>query len=67
MHWMTAAELALGYRKKTFSPVEVTQHLLARIQRVFCKQTKGVNDCNGTQAGHQQNVVFIDSYGARTA
>lgn len=31
MHWMTAAELALGYRKKTFSPVEVTQHLLARI------------------------------------
>lgn len=31
MHWMTAAELALGYRKKTFSPVEVTKHLLARI------------------------------------
>ncbi len=31
MHWMTAAELALGYRKKTFSPVEVTQHLLGRI------------------------------------
>ncbi len=31
MHWMTAAELALGYRKRSFSPVEVTQHLLARI------------------------------------
>jgi aspartyl-tRNA(Asn)/glutamyl-tRNA(Gln) amidotransferase subunit A len=31
MQWMTAAELALGYRKKAFSPVEVTQHLLARI------------------------------------
>ena len=31
MHWMTAAELALGYRKKSFSPVEVTQHLLNRI------------------------------------
>jgi aspartyl-tRNA(Asn)/glutamyl-tRNA(Gln) amidotransferase subunit A len=31
MHWMTAAELASGYRKKSFSPVEVTQHLLNRI------------------------------------
>ena len=31
MHWMTAAELASGYRKKAFSPVEVTQHLLNRI------------------------------------
>ena len=31
MHWMTAAELASGYRKKAFSPVEVTQHLLSRI------------------------------------
>lgn len=31
MQWMTAAELALGYRKRSFSPVEVTQHLLARI------------------------------------
>ena len=31
MQWRTAAELALGYRKKDFSPVEVTQHLLNRI------------------------------------
>ena len=31
MHWMTASELASGYRKRTFSPVEVTQHLLTRI------------------------------------
>lgn len=31
MHWMTAAELASGYRKKAFSPVEVTQQLLNRI------------------------------------
>ena len=31
MHWMTAAELALGYRKRAFSPVEVTRHLLNRI------------------------------------
>jgi aspartyl-tRNA(Asn)/glutamyl-tRNA(Gln) amidotransferase subunit A len=31
MHWMTAAELASGYRKKAFSPVEVTRHLLNRI------------------------------------
>jgi len=31
MQWMTAAELALGYRKKDFSPVEVTQYLLNRI------------------------------------
>ncbi len=31
MHWMTAAELARGYRKGSFSPVEVTQHLLVRI------------------------------------
>ena len=34
MHWMTAAELALGYRKRSFSPVEVTQHLLARIDEL---------------------------------
>lgn len=31
MHWMTAAELASGYRQKTFSPVEVTKQLLNRI------------------------------------
>jgi aspartyl-tRNA(Asn)/glutamyl-tRNA(Gln) amidotransferase subunit A len=34
MHWMTAAELALGYRKKTFSPIDVTKHLLSRIDEL---------------------------------
>ena len=37
MHWMTAAELASGYRKRAFSPVEVTQHLLARIEALDSK------------------------------
>ena len=32
MHWMTATELASGYRNKTFSPVEIVQHLLQRIE-----------------------------------
>ena len=31
MHWMTAAEIAKGYRNKTFSPVELTKSLLDRI------------------------------------
>ena len=31
MQWMTAAEIASAYRKKTLSPVELTQTLLARI------------------------------------
>jgi len=31
MQWMTAAEIARGYRNRTFSPVELTKSLLDRI------------------------------------
>lgn len=34
MHWLTASQIAEGYDKGTFSPTELVEHLLGRIDRL---------------------------------
>lgn len=34
MHWLTASQIGTGYRKRAFSPTELVQALLARIEKL---------------------------------
>ncbi|MEN9588742.1 MAG: hypothetical protein RLZZ481_528, partial [Pseudomonadota bacterium] len=55
MHWMTAAEIAVAYRKKVFSPVELTQNLLTRIDSLNSKNHAFINvDHDGALAAARQ-------------
>ena len=55
MQWLTAAEIASGYRNKTFSPVEVVKSLLARIDALNPKCHAFIRvDHEGALAGARQ-------------
>ena len=55
MHWMTAAEIAVAYRKKVFSPVELTQNLLTRIDSLNSKNHAFISvDHDGALAAARQ-------------
>jgi aspartyl-tRNA(Asn)/glutamyl-tRNA(Gln) amidotransferase subunit A len=34
VHWLTASQIGKGYREGLFSPTELVQHLLARIDKL---------------------------------